>query len=1077
MKRLFFRTSLLAIALVCFSGMTHAGELLSGERCPLLRTNFRSFHNLSGVREVYSVPDNNRIVKTINTEWVFNYFPEAEAEFGGFENPAFDDSQWTIVALPHTWQTYETTRELHPYIRSASARVDPFWWEGWGWYRKRIVIGEEFRGKQITFEFDGVQKYSKIFLNGVLLGDHKGGYIGFYMDATDAVKFGEENILVVAVHNALNDRYNIPPMNAGNWVVYGGITRDVRLVINEKLSVPFQGSYKHEGGTFITTPYVSRTVATVNVQSFVQNLHPRDKDVRIVTVITNSRNEILDRLESSQVIRAGEIAEFVQETRIRRPNLWTPDTPYIYNLFTEVYYGTQLTDVFKSNFGIRSIEWCFDINRLILNGEAIQMHGINRHEEYIWLGQAYPRWIGERDMRDIRYNLDMNHMRPGHYPNCPSIHDFADRHGLILTLELPNIKRQRFNPEVQERNTRAMIRRNRNRPSIALWSMGNETDHPMDGAIAWEEDQTRILTVRQPYSDLFNPDYVFHTDRNMPVESFLRCTIRGWYHRDDGLTPTDRNVEPADHQWTGTDHWQHVTSRQRARMPISEFNGTVWLYADHGADRIYTNAPLLYVNPKGWVDGFRVPKYVYFLWQANLSRNPMVHIQPHFWTERFIGTKQSFIVDSNCETVELFVNGRSMGVKTPLREEHFVVEFHNIPVERGIIEVVGTHRDGTVVRDHVIMPGAPARLVVKASHDQMYCSHDNVIEFWMTVVDSDGVHVLGAAPPLRFTVDGPARLVGPEMYVTDRYKNREIEGTMYISVPVTNLIRAIGEPGEVTFTVSSPGLESASATINVVPRVANTTPGIYEPRLNPEGRKPVAINPVRESVFPPAEMGFFYAEFSFPVEQQSRFLELTINELKRVQPDADPNSPEFQLFIDACMEILASTVLYERTRGNVVADDLNFLGAQFNLSRAITTYLQQKDLPQAWIDEMTQYYATIFVARGQVRNYRHERELIGLIPAGGTAVYVGTGSGREGVIEIDETDLRVLLPQIHPDFATWSDSDQGRALRFITSINPPINRTRPRREDDVFTITRGRVILIPDLAPLRTARFPDNTQL
>jgi hypothetical protein len=1053
MKTPFFKAVFLAIALIYLSGAAYASDR-------------------------YSVPNNNRIEKTINTEWVFNYFPEAESEFGGYENPLFDDSKWSAIAVPHTWQTYETTRELHPYIHSASVRDDPYWWNGWGWYRKRIVIGEELRGKKITFEFDGVQKYSKVFLNGVYLGDHKGGYTGFYLDATDAVKFGEENVLVVVVHNALNDRYNIPPMNAGNWVVYGGITRDVRIVATDKLNVPYQGSYKHEGGTFITTPQVNKEEATVNVKSYIQNLHNTDKNVRIVTVITNSQNEVLNKIESSQTVKSGEIAEFVQETQVSNPNLWTPETPYIYNLYTEVYDGTRLTDVYNSTFGIRSIEWCYERSRLILNGEVTQLHGINRHEEYIWLGHAFPKWIGERDMRDIKYNLEMNYMRTAHYPNCPSIYDFTDRHGILLCVELPKIKRQKFDEEVKVNNTREMIRRFRNHPSIILWSMGNETDDAADGRYAWEEDQTRILTVRQPYSEAYNPEYVIHTDREMPVESFLRCTIRGWYDKNDGLTPTDRNTEPADHQWAGTDYWQHYTSRQRSRGPISEFNGTVWLYADHGADRIYTNAPLKYVNPKGWVDSWRTPKYVYHLWRANFAKTPMVHIQPHFWTERFVGTTQMFTVDSNCETVELFVNGRSMGKKTPLKEEHFVLEFMDIPVERGTIEVVGTHRDGTVVRDKVVMAGNPARLVVKASHEEMMCSPDNVIEFWVNIVDSDGVHVYGANPPLRFTVDGPAQLIGSDMYVSDREKNRAGEGTMYIDTPVTNLIRAIGKPGEVTFTVTAPGLESASVTINVTPRIdTNPVRGITEPRLNPEGRKPIQTNPSQASVSPPEEMKFFTAEITFPKEQQPQFRELIKTELLRLYPNINPNNVEFQLALDGFVDILNSTVLYERTRGYVVTDDLNFVGAQYNLSRAITTYLQQKNLPQAWIDEMTRYYANIFVVRGYSRNYINERELLDRIPVGGTAIYIGTGSGREGVIEIDDTDLRTLLPKIHSQFASWASSDQGRALMFITAINPPIIRTRPRQSDDVFTIERGRVILIPDLETLREARFPDNEQL
>lgn len=207
-------------------------------------------------------------------------------------------------------------------------------------------------------------------------------------------------------------------------------------------------------------------------------------------------------------------------------------------------------------------------------------------------------------MEDMKFGLDINYMRTAHYPNDPSVYYFMDRNGICINEELPNIKNQNFSKEVQEQNCREMIRRDRNHPSIVIWSMGNETDHACDSRYAVEEDPTRIITVRQPYNDSYNPEFCKHTDKEMPVESYLRCTIRGWYDKDD------MNLEPSDGQWAGTEYWQHKLSRN-PKKPISEHNGTVWLYADHGADREYVGAPLKHINPKGWVDSWRTPKYVY----------------------------------------------------------------------------------------------------------------------------------------------------------------------------------------------------------------------------------------------------------------------------------------------------------------------------------------------------------------------------------------------------------------------------------------------------------------------------------
>jgi len=193
-----------------------------------------------------------RIEKTINRDWTFQYSPRETPDLRPAQS-SFDDRQWPAVALPHTWSTYESTGDLHPFIRSASETDDSYWWYGWGWYRKRITIGRQYAGRLVALEFDGVQKYSKVYVNGALVAEHKGGYASFSVDITRQVRFGESIVIAVQVSNRRDDHFGvIPPSTAGNFDVYGGIYRDVRLVIRDRLHVPYQGSAEYEGGTFVS---------------------------------------------------------------------------------------------------------------------------------------------------------------------------------------------------------------------------------------------------------------------------------------------------------------------------------------------------------------------------------------------------------------------------------------------------------------------------------------------------------------------------------------------------------------------------------------------------------------------------------------------------------------------------------------------------------------------------------------------------------------------------------------------------------------------------------------------------------
>ncbi|WP_165972264.1 glycoside hydrolase family 2 protein [Paenibacillus piri] len=901
----------------------------------------------------------NRIQKTINRDWKFNYYPSEEEDLSPIAAD-FDDRAWPAIAVPHTWSTYETTGELHPFIRNPSEKDGSFWWYGWGWYRKKFTLDARYRSKKIFIEFDGVQKYSKVWLNGQFAGEHKGGFTSFYCDVTDAVQFDRENILAVEVSNRRNDLFGgIPPMTAGNWNMYGGIYRDVRIVIKDKLHIPFQGSALHEGGTFITTPDLSAAGGNVRVRTFVKNEYETEVDCRLNTRIWGPDGTLVTGMMSERRLAAGELAEFDQTSgRIDRPQLWSPETPALYKVTSDLELGGRSTDQFASTFGFRWFEWNYSENQLYLNGKRTPIHGSNRHQEYPWLGDALPKWMHGRDLRDIRFNLGFNFMRTCHYNQDPYVYDLCDQYGILICEEVPNIKNIAFGADIQEQHVREMIRRDRNHPSIIMWSMGNETNHAADPRWAYAEDDTRILHCRHCAG---MGEDLPHTHRQMLMEHMLRCTVRGWYNAD--VKP----LEPANHQHTGHEEWQHDQSLTRNGERLLAINGGKWLYADHGCDREYLNSPLNHINPKGWVDGYRMPKYLYYLWQANWSRKTMAFIHPYDWTSRYLGQRRNITVNSNCDEVALYVNGRAIGSLHPAESNDFTVVFTDVPVEEGTVAAIGT-RNGESVRNEVVMAGAPAKLAVSASHMRIPADRSGIVLMTVDIVDEHGVHVYGATNDLHFKLDGPAKLVGPDCYISDTHKCNEMEGTMYIDAPVSVPVRSTETAGTIRFIVSSPGLQSATIEIEAVAPAQDTVEGIAEP---PVTGGLLTIKASSESAGAESSQQADHLEDSvedidFRGADEASYAEKMSKWIWQRNLHINVGTPAFAALVDAMV------VQLKKDRGLTVADDYNFIIGHFNDCCRILAFIHARKWNGQLKQKLAHDYIDAIITRGVAMDVLHE---------------------------------------------------------------------------------------------------------
>ena len=766
----------------------------------------------------------------------------------------------------------------------------------------------------------------------------------------------------------------------------------------------------------------------------------------------------MQQFQSTAEIEPLKLHSFDQtSTPIKMPHLWSPADPYMYKIVSEVSTAAQVTDTYTSPLGIRWFKWDYKENYLYVNGKKTVLHGGNRHQEYPWLGDAIPKWITSMDFADIDGNLNYNFMRTAHYPNDRLVYDLADKYGIVINEESPSIKNQEFSAEVQEQQMKEMIRRDRNHPSIMFWSMGNETNHAVDSKYAVAEDTTRIIAARR-VSDGSAGEFVRFTEANLLIEDLLRCTVRGWYNKDV------KNLEPEDGQHSGTE--EHHQNMLIASGKLGTGNLSTWLYADHGADREYLNAPLLHVNPKGFVDLYRNPKYAYYLWQASYSEKPVIFIQPHYWRSQYLGQKKDIVVTSNCEKVELKVNGVSKGFQTPDNSNFHSVTFREILVEKGTILVTGV-KSGKTITSQIIMAGEPAKVILRTSHQKISADRGTVVVITADICDAKGNHVYGAGNTLRWAVSGPASLVGPANYQSDINRHQRIDGVWYIDMPVSNVIRSTGKPGKIRVTVSSVGLASGMVEIDAEALTIDNTV-ISEPVLADEGRRPVDKSGTSAAKAPPApvELKPIVDELVFPAGNITVYSKAIREYIVKNNPAADTATIEFRTLT----ELFALHLL--NNGGRIIADDYNFNTDHYNSCRLITKFIPSTKLPELFKDGLKRYYAESMIKNGSEKSSVDEMNWLNWIPSGGTVVVVTdkkTNTFPKGTLISDKAGLSDIIGLVHPSFMTFSVEARERALTFISKMNPYVKVNEISELDTEgkkitkfsYIVETGKPILIP----------------
>lgn len=749
--------------------------------------------------------------KLLKYDWQFIH-----AEQEGAELPEFDDSSWETVRVPHDWAisgpfNRENDLQRTPVIEDGvesemihTARTGGLPITGTGWYRKVLHIPAESKGKRIYIEFDGVMCNSTVYINGKEVGFRPFGYISFSYELTDHIKFGEDNLLAVKVN---------PEPFSSRWYPGAGIYRNVRLVTVDPVHVAYNGTY-------LTTPEVSSDKAKVNIKTEVVNQEDNNSNnnkektnsktkggqtVALTTRIINPEGEeIINCISEENIV---DRYTFEQKLTVKNPELWDIDDPQLYKAISVIKIDGREVDSYQTRFGIRTIS--FDNEQgFFLNGKQRKLKGVCQHHDLGPLGAAV-NYRGIERQLEILQEMGCNAIRTSHNPPAPELLDLCDKMGFLVIDEafdewtegkVGNGYHKYFD-EWAEIDLRAMIKRDRNHPCIIMWSIGNEIREQLmqDGAkvgkflteICHDEDSTRPVTAGFNRSDeaidnglaatvdiqgwnykyyLYEKYHEEHSDWIMYGSETESCTSsRGEY-----FFPVEEEEEAKirpNHHVTSYDlagpPWAYSPDYEFAAQDDCEYmlGEFVWTGFDYlGEPTPYRTEWPSRSSYFGIIDLCGIPKDRYYLYQSHWSDKQVLHLLPHWNWEGREGEITPVHCYTSFDKVELFLNGKSLGVKEKNPDEVFGryrLIWDNVKYEPGTLKVVAYDQEGSpAMTEEVKTAGKPAALELKPDRETIAADGDDLCYVKVSIVDKEGNLCPRADNLINFFVDGPAEIVG-----------------------------------------------------------------------------------------------------------------------------------------------------------------------------------------------------------------------------------------------------------------------------------------------------------------------------
>ena len=730
----------------------------------------------------------------------------------------FDESTWRSVDLPHDWAVeleFENDPGLVNHGFKPLDRNYPA--TSIGWYRRVFDIPSSDLGKRLSIQFDGVFRDCMVVLNGDFIGRNMSGYAPFFYDVTDFLNYGAKNILVVRVDATQGE----------GWFYEGaGIYRHVWLTKTDPLHVA-------QGGTFVQSQ-VHGEAATVTISTEVENQSAETKTFNVISRFSDKNGNVAATAET-QSMRADPWTNLtlVAETEIQHPLLWSLEEPNLYRALTTVQDANngRATDQYATTVGIRTIKFDPD-EGFFLNGKPVKIKGTCNHQDHAGVGSALPDRIQYYRIEKLK-EMGVNGYRTSHNPPTPELLEACDELGMLV---MDETRRMSSDTEALG-DLERMIRRDRNHPSVIIWSLANE--EPEQGTergariVATMKRLARRLDPSRPVTTAMDDAWGQGVSGVVDVQGFNYkhgAEIDDFHRRfpkqptigtEVGSTVSTRGIYANDKE-------QGYVSAYDVNFPEWAATAEVWwkIYAERpflaggfvwtGFD--YRGEPTPYEWPCinshfGILDTCGFPKDNYYYYQAWWSDKPVLHLFPHWNWAGKEGQEIDVWCHSNLEKVELFLNGGSLGVKEVARNSHVAWKVKYKP---GTLEARGYKGGQQVLVARRETAGGPAKLLLKPDRPKIMADGQDVSLVEVRVLDKEGRLAPVADNEIVFQLSGNGKIIGvgngdPSSHEPDKaHKRRAFNGLCMV------IVQSRKEPGEIRLEASSPGLEPATLVITSV---------------------------------------------------------------------------------------------------------------------------------------------------------------------------------------------------------------------------------------------------------------------